>query len=36
MDNLGWDNAPNMPTPGAGVKHVVLNLSQYPYTLTIQ
>ena len=36
MSNLGWDNAPNINTPGAGVKHVVLNLSQYPYTLTIQ
>ena len=36
MNNLGWDNAPNMPTPGAGKKHVVLNLTTYPYTITIQ
>lgn len=35
IDNLDWNNAPNIPTPGAGVKHVVLNLGEYPYTLTI-
>lgn len=36
VNNLGWDNAPNIETPGAGVKHVVLNLSAYPYTITIE
>lgn len=36
MNNLGWNNAADMDTPGAGMKHVVLNLSQYPYTLTVQ
>lgn len=36
MNNLDWNNAPNIPTPGAGVKHVVLNLGEYPYTITIQ
>lgn len=36
VNNLGWDNAPNIETPGAGVKHVVLDLSVYPYTVTIQ
>lgn len=36
MSNLGWDNAPNIDTPGAGTKHVVLDLSNHPYTLTIQ
>lgn len=36
MNDLGWDNAPNMPSPGAGVKHVKLDLSSHPYTVTVQ
>lgn len=36
FDNLDWNNAPDMDTPGAGVKHVVLDLSAYPYTLTVE
>lgn len=36
MDDLGWDNAPNMATPGAGVKHVVLDLSSHPFTVTVK
>lgn len=36
MSNLGWDNADNIATPGAGKKHVVLDLTAYPYTITIQ
>ena len=35
LDNL-WQDGANINTPGAGVKHVVLDLSVYPYTITIQ
>lgn len=36
MNDLGWDNAPNMTSPGAGMKHVVLDLSSLPYTVTVE
>jgi len=36
INNLDWNNAPNIDTPGAGTKHVVLDLSKQPFTLTIQ
>lgn len=36
MDNLYWNNADNIPTPGAGKKHVVLDLSSHPFTITIK
>lgn len=36
FDNLDWNNGPDMATPGAGVKHLVLDLSSYPYTLTVK
>lgn len=34
LDNLTQDGD-NLPTPGAGVHHIVLDLSTSPYTLTI-
>lgn len=36
LDNLDWNNGANLDTPGAGKKHVIVDLSSYPYTLTLQ
>lgn len=36
LNNLNWNNGDNIPTPGEGVKHVKLDLSAHPYTLTVQ
>ncbi|MCM1293923.1 MAG: hypothetical protein NC230_10175 [Bacteroides sp.] len=30
------ENGGNMPSPGAGTKHVVLDLSSHPYTITVK
>lgn len=36
LQNLGWDNAPNIASPGEGTYKVTLKLDQIPYSCTLE